>query len=178
MLFSSSLYAPRYHTISLLDAAKDGSLQEVWWALDRGEDVNETRRRGGSSPLMRASYQGHIGVVRLLLNVPDVDVDADSSCGHTALIHAVNNQNIETVRLLLVLGKAHVNQTGLYLSTALHYVACTRCTEIARMLLASPGINVHSPDQGRQTALDIAVDHGQWEIVMLIAEFCLSRRGL
>jgi len=53
------------------------------------------------TPLMIASNCGHEHVVRLLLSLPEVDINLQSRDGYTAFFHAVININRATIRELL-----------------------------------------------------------------------------
>ena len=175
MLVSSSL-SHIHTTTTLLDAAKDGHVQEVWWALEKGGDVNVISLPVYWTPLMYASHRGHAGVVRLLVNVPDVDVDAGNLGGRTALIHATIRQHVEVVCLLLVIGKADVNHTDILGYTPLHSAACMGAVRSAEMLLAVPGIDPGLKNDNGDTALGCAHARCNHAIVNRIEFFYRRRR--
>ena len=61
-------------TMSLVDLCKDGDLEGVKAALQRGADVN-TKDGDGFTGLIRAVRNNHNSVVELLLKTPNIDVN-------------------------------------------------------------------------------------------------------
>jgi len=54
----------------------------------------------GYTALIKASWQGHIEIVQLLLEKEDIDVNIQDNYGMTALMYASKNGHIEVVKLL------------------------------------------------------------------------------
>lgn len=67
--------------------------------LDRGADVN-VRGEKGKTPLILAVEKKHIGLVKMLLEQEDIEIDETDREGKTALLLAVELQQTEIVRLL------------------------------------------------------------------------------
>ena len=59
--------------------------------------------------LFEASTQGNLGVVRALLDAPDIDVNAANEDGWTPLICAAGLGHLEVVRALLNRSDADAN---------------------------------------------------------------------
>lgn len=89
----------REHTTELMNAAKDGNLQAVQSAAQRGADVSE-RSNKGKNALMFAVSEGHPDVAKWLID-QGADVNVADNYGTTALIVAATAGHHETVKLLL-----------------------------------------------------------------------------
>ncbi|MBX7057207.1 MAG: ankyrin repeat domain-containing protein [Leptospirales bacterium] len=129
----------------ILSAAKQGDLPTVRKAIERGFDVN-TRIRGHESLLDTAAMNGHVELVRYLLESGANPNVADRG-GWTALHFGVNctegeRETREIVSLLLQRG-ANVNAQDSTGFTPLMYAATKMDGELVRMLLrggADPNI--------------------------------------
>ena len=71
----------------IVDLARAGELSLVEQALHKGEGVNSRCFRNGSTPLIAAAAQGHLPLVKLLLDA-NADVNAINHDLATALIAA------------------------------------------------------------------------------------------
>jgi ankyrin repeat protein len=91
----------------LIDAARNGKLQEVCHLLQKGADVNATNQYGDSS-LMKASWNGNTDVVQELLRHDGVDVNRRNVEGETALMLASCQGHINIVEALLKHGALDV----------------------------------------------------------------------
>ena len=84
---------------SLRWASGNGYEAVVRELLAHGADVN-IKAKDGSTPLMRASYEGHLTVVRLLCDAPGIDLAARSSSGRTALSMALLSNRADVAAFL------------------------------------------------------------------------------
>ena len=117
----------------LLQSSEAGNLARVRILLAGNGDVN-ARKPNGFTPLMLASYKGHLEVVRALLDArAAMNAKAEPS-GATALTVASQEGQIEVVRALLA-AKADPNVKGVNGTTALIQAAQRGHTEVARALL-------------------------------------------
>ncbi len=89
----------REYTSEIMNAAKDGNLEYVQAAAQRGANVNE-RSNKGKNALMFAASENHQEVVRWLIE-QGADVNAADNYGTTALIVAATAGHHEVVKLLL-----------------------------------------------------------------------------
>merc|ERR1711953_510545 len=94
--------------MSLIQSCKDGDLEGVKAALQRGDDVN-TKDEDGWTGLMFAVSRNHNSVAALLLKKPNIDVNLKSESGFCALHCAVFSQNNEGLKLLLNVPNIDVN---------------------------------------------------------------------
>ena len=86
---------------AIYELCRDGKLDEVRAALERGGDVND-KGPGGQTALMWAVGKGHNSIVRLLLEQPAVKVNEKRIDGWTALHWAAKYNNPEGARMLLL----------------------------------------------------------------------------
>ncbi|MCK5644078.1 MAG: ankyrin repeat domain-containing protein, partial [Gammaproteobacteria bacterium] len=120
-----------------------GKIQE---AIQAGADVN-VRNKYGVTPLMMASQNGHVEVVKLLL-AAKANVNAvDKTDGVTPLLIASVKGHTEIVKLLIA-AKADVNAVrktdGV---TPLFMASRDGHTEIVKLLLAAAKANVNAADK-------------------------------
>lgn len=117
----------------ICDAARDGNELAVMELLGRGANINSTK--GGHldfSPLMWASEEGNIGMLRLLLD-SGADPDLRNRRGVCALLLAANKGRPDAVRLLLNKGaNVHFETQGV---SPLSAAAAHGHIEVVRMLL-------------------------------------------
>ena len=114
----------------------DGKLDEVRSALARGEDVNDKDSIGWTA-LMRAVWNKHNSIVKLLLDQPAVDVNVKNIRGWTALHRAASANNAEGARMLLLHKNFNsANVTSNNGSTALMIAVKNRKEEVLRELVS------------------------------------------
>ena len=116
--------------------------------------------------LILAARKGHLAVVRHLLTVPGINVNARSRTGNTALMHAARKGHIDVVRQLLAVPGINVNARSRTGNTALMHAARKGHIDVVRQLLAVPGINVNArEDEEGNTALLYAAWSGHLAVV-------------
>jgi len=97
----------------LLNAAKKGDAAAVKSLLAKSADVN-AKTRYNQTPLMLAAMQGHIGIVKILIEAgADLNVTDTFYKSVTALSAAADRGHAEIVKLLLEKG-AKSKETALY----------------------------------------------------------------
>ncbi|GEM_PF-216712 len=122
---------PIGNDMALIDAARNGVIDEVKVLLFKGADANAKTNKG-STALMWASYNGYGKIAKLLVDA-GADVDAQDTLGNTALIFAALRNNSQVVRLLLQKGAdANVTEKNGY--TALRWASGKGHTEIKEIL--------------------------------------------
>lgn len=84
----------------LMWAAFKGHISIVKLLVEAGADVNAQDTKYGFTPLMVASRNGYIEVVRYLLDLDNIDVNSVDKSGKSALDHAVSKSKDSIVELL------------------------------------------------------------------------------
>jgi hypothetical protein len=157
--------------MSIWKAARAGDVGEVERLL--GHDpglVNAVRRAGGRTPLICASEEGHVGLVRWLLD-KGAAIDQQHAVGGTAMRFACSHGRLPVVRLLLERGADPTIATrgG---STPLGAAAFGGHLEVVRVLLGHPSAKAtvnHRADYG-VTVLWLVCFIGRGEIVRALLE--------
>ena len=162
---------------------REGRADIVERLLAAGADVNAQDDKYGDTALMEAvkwenvnfwddpdfipvSPEQSTDIVRRLLAVQGIKVNAQNKVGETALLNAARFSNADNVRLLLAAG-ADVNVKDKYGETVLMAAAEMGHTDIVELLLAAPGIDVNAKDKDWTgwTALMTAVLNEHLDIV-------------
>jgi len=144
-------------------AVKFNDAPAVQEFLQRGLDVNSVEEYRGESMLMTALRNKSMRVVDLLLQVPDLNINARAKNGDTALMVASFLGNADAVRKIIARG-AEVNQPGW---TALHYAAANGSVEAIALLLEHHAyIDTESPN--KTTPLMMATRFGKLDAARLL----------
>jgi len=137
------------------------------------------RRRGvdaglaafmGNTPLHVAAEFGRTEIAELLLERPDVDVDALDAERRIAAEKAAEQGHIGILRLLL--GRARPNPTITPNSCvrALHAAAASGKLDVMKLLLEEYNVCASEPDMDGNTALHLAARGGYLDMVRLLTE--------
>jgi uncharacterized protein len=132
--------------------------------LQRGFDVN-TRDAKGQPGLTIAMQEESLKAAKLLLQQPDIQIDALNQSGESALMMAALKGNLEGVKLMLARG-AQINKTGW---TPLHYGATGPEPEVVRLLLER-GAEVEALSPNGTTPLMMAAQYGSEDSVKLLLD--------
>jgi len=126
----------------LHSACRGGNPEVVQLLLDHGADVAIVNK-SKMTPLHVAAFIGSYAVVDILLNHPQIDVDAKDNSGMTALQVASSFGFLDIVRRLLTAG-ADPNICDHLHSTPLHVAAANGFVEVVQVLLeerADPNVS-------------------------------------
>lgn len=159
-------FAPFGNT-RLKDACLRGDIDAVRNLL-KTNNVNVNYQNSGRvSPLYCACQNGHINIVKLLLE-NGASIDIEMYGGFTPLYVACQNGHIDIVKLLLEQG-ASINNEMNSGATPL-YVACERGqTDIVKLLLEH-GASIDKEKDGGLTPLHVACYFGRIEVVSLLLD--------
>ena len=155
---------------TLLQAAEMGDLDLLTNLIDNGAKP-DTAHQFGETPLMKAARQGHLEVVRQLIDAP-CDVNRTTGAGrgnYTALHVAAASGHGEVVEALLGAG-AKADCTDSAFMTPLLWAVGRGQTHIVRCLIRE-NCNVNIQDGWQlKTPLHIASAKGSKDIVQLLLE--------
>merc|ERR1711953_889115 len=133
-------------TMSLIQSCKDGDLEGVKAALQRGDDVN-TKDECGITGFMWAVERNHNSVVALLLKTPNIDVNVKSESGFCALHCAVFCQKNDGLKLLLNDPSIDVNTVDNRGENAVHWALTYDSFEGLKLLLSHPNLTALTLNQ-------------------------------
>lgn len=158
-LSMAGAYDDFFHAVKMNDAATVKSL------LARGLDPNTIEAEHGHTGLILALHEDAIAVFKVLLEAPDVAIEARAFNGDNALMVACYKGNTAAVKALVAKG-AQVNRPGW---TPLHYAAASGNNEIVQILLdKSAYIDAESPN--KTTPLMMAARSGHIYTVKLLLD--------
>jgi hypothetical protein len=174
-LFPSLKWGRKFDYSDALESAiRDGKINIVRELVDRGVDINHIKDVGEyndnipPTPLISATFWGHVEIIKFLLKQPTIQLNNVSGYDHyTALMWAIDKGHVEVVRLLLEHPEIDVNKKNTYGDTALMIASRKGHLEIVRLLLEHPRIDINMTNEG-DTALMRASNAGHNDIVKLI----------
>jgi len=155
----------------LLKAASTGDVTKVKGLLDGGADINyysKDKQGTGRTALIEAAIQGHLDVIRLLVERGANLEWQDRAVGFTPLGWAANQGHESIVVALLQAGADPNVATPKFLHTPLIAAAQHGSLLIVKLLIAA-GANVNATAFDGRTALSIALDKKHNDIVTLMA---------
>ena len=134
--------------------------------VGKSVNANQINPVGGEPALVLAVREGSKGVLRVLLDHPGTDLEAESINGNTALMMAAFKNDRAAADSLLTRG-ARVNRAGW---TPLHYAAAGGANEIAQLFIARKAkLDAVSPRaSGAYTPLMMAAREGHDATVRLL----------
>lgn len=167
-----------YTSLLLPGAARAGAYEEYFQAIrmdnvyflkqlmQRGMGPNLIEPKRGYTGLMLAIREDSMQAFELLVNAPDVNLEAQAVNGDTPLMLAAFYGN-EPVVALLLKREVEVNRPGW---TALHYAAINGNAKVVRMLLeASAYVDAESPDD-KMTPIMLAAMRGRVGAVAVLRD--------
>lgn len=158
----------------ILKASQHGEVSVVRVLLGAGASVSIRSTSDDASPLDWAAYEGHMGVLRVLIE-HGMDVDSTSSKGYSALHRAAEHNQVEAIDLLVASGadiEAYTDENEeLSLSVTPLLCSAIRWNVEALRRLLHHGADANSDDAcgtSLHRAVNRAGNHGTAEIVDLL----------
>ncbi|VUC33716.1 unnamed protein product [Clonostachys rosea] len=121
---------------------------------------------GGS--LLLAAARGHEHVVSLLLELPNVDFNARTKSGQTALSLAAEKGHAHTVQSLLQKEGLDVNMANTFGRTPLVLAVLGGHETIVKRLLELPDIDINARDRNQESALNLSLRERESSIAELL----------
>jgi ankyrin repeat protein len=146
-------------------ASFDGQTGIVSALLASGASPNN-KSKAGESPLHASADKGHLAVVQLLIN-SGADVNSRTKDGWTCLHCAAESGQIDTMKALIQEG-AEIDSKGGKLSETALMLASYQGHVKAASLLVEHGAAVGLKNSNGYTALKIAEQHGNGDMVLLL----------
>jgi len=132
------------------------------------DDVNPDKPdNDGRTPLWRAAYCGHEGVVKILLRRDGIKPDKPDNVSRTPLFMVACCGWERVVKMLLVQGvksdKPNINGR-----TPLHLAAWNGLNKVVKILLRQDNANPNELDKGGIPPLARATENGHQEVIALL----------
>lgn len=128
-----------------------------------------SKGQSNNTVLHLACKDNNIEIINLLLSQEIINADVKNSDGKTPLIEAVIDNNIKIVKLLIPY--SIINMGDDRDNTSLHYACEKSNTEIVKLLLEQPSININIKNFQRKTPLHISCEiQNNFEIIRLLLE--------
>ena len=138
--------------------------------VEAGISVNSKEKRTGSTPLVRAIWNGNESMVRMLLKYRHVDVNCwnnnREAAFHLACVHGSEGM----VRAFLEREELEVNVENRFSWRPIHVVVGRGQVGMVKALLADPRLELNVLGHGGWTPLHCAVRRGVDEIVKLLLD--------
>ncbi|KAF5334654.1 hypothetical protein D9611_012001 [Ephemerocybe angulata] len=136
-----------------------------------GINVNAGNTDGIASPAaaVTKAQEFETVILKLLLAVPGIDVNAPGDYGRTSLSFAAEKGHEAVVKLLLAAPDIDVNAPDTDGRTPLSFAAMYGQEAVVKLLLAAPGIDVNVPDTDGETPLHFAASSQEAVVKLLLA---------
>ena len=138
--------------MKLMYVAESGDIDTVQRLINNGIDVNDEDVHGQTA-LIYAAGEGHVEIVKCLINVEDIRVDTRNRRGKTALMYAAEQGHVEIVDCLINAVGIDVNTKDHNGKTALMYAAEQGHVTIIQCLMDVENIDIHARDENGRIAL-------------------------
>lgn len=150
--------------MDIFEAIQNNNLNMVKELLDSGISVNSREEYTGLTLLMKA--KSNLNIIKLLLEYPNIDVNAKDRSGWTLLHHVCYNNNNILLDLLLLRPELDVNYYNNKYNTALHIACDNNNFEIIDKLLKDSRMDINISS----TILCKAIENRNFEMVKFLLE--------
>lgn len=147
-------------------AVKHSQLEFLQILIDKGANPNIPDELT-YTPLMSAAQYGDLTATQMLLDAPNINIDAKRFDGATALMIAAHSNKNDVMKVLIDRG-ADVNATDKYGWTSLMLAARQGHLKIVQALLNRSGINIDAKNIKGLTALIFAILYGKADVAKVL----------
>ncbi|XP_053101867.1 2-5A-dependent ribonuclease-like [Hemicordylus capensis] len=171
---------------ALMEAAWHGKEEALKFLSGCGADVNFARvvdkekralNRGGRTALMDAAENGHVAVVKALVEEMEAVVNICDNKDRNALVHALSmtknknwDQDKEAIALFLLQHGAVVNKKDASERTTLILAVENQSQKLVKALLEKEQVDINAADKNGRTALMVATEKKNWDIAKTLCE--------
>lgn len=155
----------------LISACRDGDLKTVLGLLVVVENSPAAANQG----FIVACSNGHHEIVKKLLELPNIDLNAQDSFGGTGFRYACAWGKLEVVDLLLSEPKVKWNVRNKYGRTGFNLACRNGKLDVVKRLLQDPNIDQEVRDEDGKTGYEKAVEEGESGIADLIRQHNASK---
>ena len=159
--------SPSQYNEAICKAADSSDNEKLALLINAGADVN-SRASDGWIPLTNLCFYDNLQGLRLILNAPNLNVNASDGQGNSALSLAAIKGHADCLRLLLSHPGIRVNECDDKGSLALIHAIANRHQDCVLLLLEAPGINVNSRNSAGDTPLIWAAAKGNAEALQTL----------
>jgi ankyrin repeat protein len=130
----------------------------------------DTKDSWGRTPIMWAAENGHVSVVKLLVDRTDVEADFKDQRGKTPLSYAAENGHEAVVKLLIDRADVDTDSKDSYGRTPLSYAARNGHEAVVKLLIDRADVDTDSKDSYGWTPLSSAAMCGHEAVVKLLVD--------
>ena len=150
-----------------LDAASKGDLVNVKCCVNYGINT-ESKNNDGWTALHYASYNGHLEIVKYLIETCRVDTEARDNDGWTALHFASDHGHLEIVKYLTAACNVDKEARDNDEWTVLHRACSNGHSEIVKYLIETCHVDMNVKNWYDETAYDLAQTNSKHETVQYL----------
>ena len=159
--------------MELCNACKNNDINKVRNLLkDKYSSIDVDRSDyHGNNSLYIACYHNYIGIAKLLLERPDIDINKpNTNKEQTPFFAACFHNGIEIVKLLLKRPEIDINQSNKFNITPFYCACYHDHIELVKILLERSDIDINKTNNSLETPLYNACNQNRIEMVKLLLE--------
>lgn len=134
------------------------------------ENINSSINDDGDTPLHHAVKWFWLQQLKGLLEIPNININKHNNEGYTPLHYVIEENDYKNAELLLQNSDIDVNCIGNYKIDTPLIFCCSfnRNTEILKLLLKHPKININVENSIKYTPLHWAIYNRSWDLVKIL----------
>ena len=166
---------PEDYEPNIFKACVEGKLSSVQWLIE-GEKIDKNQKvekndgllgiHKGEAPIHIAIANGHLSIVRYLIEKQGVDIELIGIYNKTPLLYACENNQLQIVEYLISKG-ANIEARDQKQGTPLHYACINNCYPLVEYLI-SKSAPIEAKDNEIKTSLHYACERDFLQIVTFL----------